>query len=189
MKNWIWAVCLLVGLSACATTKPAPIAPEMTFKHLAPLNLNVAVIDIVDESTTPPSGKNVAYNFPVSPKKALDIWVKDRLRASGASGVARVKVLEASALEEKLKTKSGVSGLFSNDLSEKYTSALNVVIELYDHNGASTGFASASASRYITVNEDLSLLEREKKWYEMVEQLMADFDGVMSDKLAPFVMP
>jgi len=178
-KLLLAAVCAL-GLTGCTQTAvPVQNLPEITFQHLVPISLNVAKIELVDQSKSALGGKHVEHLFPTSPKKAISNWVRDRLVATGTSGLARVTILDASAVEEKLTKKSGVKGFFTNDQSEKYTANTSVKLDLFDGDSNLKGYTSAKASRYVTLAEDASLLDREKTWFEMIEDLMADFDKTM----------
>jgi len=180
MKKWIVSLICVFGLSACMqSTVPVQNLPDITFKHLAPVQLNVAKIEIVDQSSAGMAGEHVEHLFPTSPKKAISNWVRDRLNANGTSGLARVTINDASALEEKLKKKTGIKGVFTNDQSERYTTNIDLRLDLFDDSSNLVGYSSAKASRYTTLAEDMSLLEREKAWFELVEKMMADFDEAM----------
>ena len=122
MKNWLIAFVALFVVTGCTQSSvPVQNLPEITFKHLKPIALDVAVIDVVDQSSDGMGGKHVEHLFPTAPKTAVHNWVRDRLVATGTSGSARVIINDASALEEKLKTTSGIKGVFTNDQSERYT--------------------------------------------------------------------
>jgi len=178
-KIIIGAFCC-VTLSGCMQSG-APIAqlPDLTFKHLQPIALDVRQIEIVDLSKTGMVGNHVEHLFPTSPKQAMNIWVRDRLSANGSTGLARLSINDASAIEERLVKKTGLSGIFTNDQSERYTTNIDVRLDIFDGENNSKGYALAKANRYITVPENLSLLEREKAWFEMVEKMMADLDKAL----------
>ena len=178
-KLFLGMVCC-VALSGCLQSGvPVQKLPDITFKHLAPIALNVAKIEIVDQSKFGMAGEHVEHLFPTSPKQAMNNWVRDRLIASGTAGLARLSINDASAIEEKLVKKTGLTGVFTNDQSERYTTNIDVRLDLYDAQNQSKGYATAKASRYITLAENLSLLEREQAWFEMVEKLMADLDKAL----------
>ena len=169
-----------VALSGCLQSGvPVQKLPEITFQHLAPIALNVADIEVVDHSKSGMAGEHVEHLFPTSPKQAMNNWVRDRLSPTGTSDLARMTINDASAIEEKLVKKTGITGMFTNDQSERYTTNLDVRLDLFDAQNQSKGYATAKASRFITLAEDLSLLEREKAWFEMVEKLMADLDKAL----------
>jgi hypothetical protein len=139
----------------------------------------VASIEVVDQAASSLAGEHVEHLFPTSPKTALKNWVRDRLSATGQSGLARIVIKDASAVEEKLAKKSGIKGVFTNDQSERYTVNVDTVLEIYDAGANLIAQTTAKSSRYVTVAEDASLLDREKAWFELVEKTMKDFDANM----------
>jgi len=58
-----------------------------------------------------------------------------------------------------------------------------------DANGIERGTATAAASRSITVREDISLNEREKTWFRIVDRLLADFNSEMEANLRQHLAP
>ncbi|NVK19753.1 MAG: hypothetical protein HWE30_13720 [Methylocystaceae bacterium] len=180
MRQLIAGFLVIVGLAACVqTAPPVQILPEITFVHLPQLKLDVAAIDVVNESKASSEGRDVSLQFPTSPAKAINNWVRDRLVPAGDQGVARVTILEATALETKLDKATGVKGLFTTDQSERYSVTANVRIDVLDRNGNVRAFSSAQTNRYTTVAEDISLLDRERAWFNLVEKLMTDFNAAM----------
>jgi len=184
MKRLIVRLLVVMGLGACAqSAPPVQTLPEITFVHHAPIALDVAVIDVIDQSKATAEGRNVAHQFPTSPKKAIKTWVRDRLVAAGSTGSAQVVILEGSAIETKLAKKTGVTGLFTNDQSERYTTQANVRIDIFDQNGNKIAYSAAQTNRNVSLAEDVSLLEREKAWFELVEKMMADFNTAMESNI------
>jgi hypothetical protein len=179
----------VIFLAACAQTPPQPVHPELTFSHLPPVSLSVSSINVVDQTQKKQLDKTesyVDYRFPTSPKKAIENWVRDRLVANGSSGTATVIIQDAFAIEQKLKTKTGIKGVFTNDQSERYVAGVEVRLEIRDPSSRLMSDASAKAGRSITVAEDATLYEREKQWVSIVENMMADFDKVMLENMSKF---
>lgn len=188
MKKWLLVVACCVGLTGCLqSTVPVQNLPEITFQHLPRIALDVASIEVVDQSKSGMAGKHVEHLFPTSPKTAINNWVRDRLNANGPAGVARFIINDASAIEEKLKKKSGITGMFTNDQSERYSVNTDVRLEIYDRNQNLTGYTEAKANRHTTLAEDASLLDREKVWFELVEKTMADLDKTMVSNMNKFL--
>jgi hypothetical protein len=92
-------------------------------------------------------------------------------------------VHEASVIEEKLKMKSGVTGTFTTQQSERYTARVEATLEVVDQAGQRRGFATANAVRSRTLREDASLNAREKMWFGLVEELMQEFDKEMTKNI------
>ncbi|WP_417820179.1 hypothetical protein [Terasakiella sp.] len=183
MKKWIFAFAGVLLISACTNTPPVQNLPEMTFKHLAPIPVQAAKLDVVNKSVTSVDGKEISHRLPTSPKQAMTQWAYDRLQPNGSGGRAVFTILEASAVENKLEKQTGLKGVFTTDQSERYDLTVDGRLDVYDAQGKNKGFATAKAHRYMTVSEDTSLLELEKKWYELLEKLMADFNQVMTENI------
>jgi len=184
MKNWVVVLFAVLVLSACAQNPP-PVQnlPDMTFQHLGTVKVPVADVDIINNNKVSRAGTEVSHRMTTSPLKAMKRWAQDRLEPTAQKGRAVFTILEASAVESKLKKEEGFSGIFSNDQSERYDLTVEARLDLYDGYGRDVGFATARAHRYVTVAEDTSLLELEKTWYNLLEKMMQDFDRAMMDNI------
>jgi len=181
--------CALVVLSlgACQATAPTPVYPELTFQHLKSLNLNVAKLENVNSFKPTLSAPNVDHLFPTSPADALGRWAEDRLHAVGTNGFARFTILEASVTETRLDMKKGVIGAFTKDQSERYDAVLEGKLEIFDDSGVSRGFASARATRSVTVREDSSVNQREQAWFTLTEELLRDMDAELEKNISLYL--
>lgn len=176
---------LALGLAACETPPPLQKLPELTFAHLGPLKLNVAKIDIVSKYRSPLKAPNVEHLFPTPPQKALRTWARDRLRAVGRSGTARLVIHKASAVETALEMKTGLKAAFTKQQSRRYDVIVDATLEISTPEGR--GSATAQASRFSTLREDATINDRNKMWFDLTENLMRDFNAEMEKKLAPFL--
>ncbi len=170
-------------LAACATNVAPTRYPEITFTHLAPIKLDVAEIVYSPRYQPPVSAPNVGHEFPTPPAAAVERWIKDRLVATGSSGHAKVTIRQASATENRLKIKKGLSGAFTTDQSWRYDAQVDVAIEAVDPNRKLKAVASTSARQSNTVAEDASLLDREDVWFALTEKLMRSFDGTFETQI------
>ena len=66
-------------------------------------------------------------------------------------------------------------GTFTKQQSERYDARVEAVVEIQD--GSRRGAANAASTRWTTVGEDVSLNERERIKFNLVESLMKDFDA------------
>ncbi|MDA0239358.1 MAG: hypothetical protein O3A84_04935 [Proteobacteria bacterium] len=187
---WLGAALLL---TACETVVVTPQYPEVTFRHLPPLRLNVVDIQIVNEAPADTRAPNIAHLFPTSPARALERWAEDRLQANGTSGTARFTIHEATAVESALKVDRGLGGLFKKEQSEWVDATVRATLVVLDARGTSQASATTRATRFITLREDASLEDRRKIWFELTEKLMADFNKEMERNIrrhvAPFLAP
>lgn len=170
-------------LAGCASPVQRPAYPQISFRHLEPIPIDVARVEVENRYVSPATAPNVEHRFPVSPAATALNWGRDRLRPVGASGVARLIVERASAVEVPLKRSSGLRGAFTNDQSERYDGVVTVALEILDGNGERRAIARATARRSQTVPEDISLNEREKAWFEMTEAMMATLNTALENQV------
>ena len=107
---------------------------------------------------------------------ALPSRERDRPRAGGSSGVARVIVSRASVVEVALQKSTGVKGLFTRDQSERYDAVIDMMVEVRDQAGKVRVTAESIAKRSESVSENISLSERQKVWFRMTEAMMVDLN-------------
>ena len=85
---------------------------------------------------------------------------------------------DARVTETELPRTPGVRSTFTNEQAQRYDGRMAAAIEIRQVRGNfRVGDAAASATRTRSVAENISLNDRERVWYEMVEQMMADING------------
>ena len=173
---------MLLMLTGCPGPQ-APQYPDITFTHLPPMEFNVAEIKVVTKYRPPMKAPNVDHIFPVPPLNAMERWVKDRLRATGAQGTLTVTILDASATETVLKISGGIKGAFTKEQSERYDAVVAMEITGVHPVGNKTASASARATRGTTVREDATVNDRNDTWYNMTKTLMTDFNLAMETEV------
>jgi hypothetical protein len=172
-----------IVVAGCAAEVQKPGFPQISFAHLQPISLNVARVEVENRYVSPAARPNVEHEFPVSPAAVAMNWGRDRLRAAGASGVARVVVRRASVVEVPLKRSEGVKGLFTRDQSERYDAVIDMMAEIRDEAGNVRVTVESTAKRSRTVSENISLIEREKVWFEMTEAMMSDLNMALENQM------
>ena len=187
MLRFLAILFVVAGLAGCATPAPTERFPEMTFRHLPPIQLLVS--DITIESTAPQSTEppNIGHLFPTSPETALRNWARDRLVASGSDGTARFTILRAEAVGRSLDTDKGFTGLFKKELSNRFEGYIAAVLTIYDRNGQRRAHVEVKAEHAVTVREDSTLADRHKIMYELVEKMMADFNTQTNANIAAYM--
>lgn len=176
-------IAAVLVLAGCATQVQRPGFPQISFAHLQPISLNVARIEVENRYVSPATRPNVEHEFPVSPAAVASNWGRDRLRAVGQTGTARVIVRRASVVEVPLKRSTGVKGAFTRDQSERYDAIIDMAVELRDANGDIRVTAESTAKRSRSVSENISLNDREKVWFEMTEAMMADLNTALENQI------
>lgn len=175
------AAALLI-LTGCAAEVPVQSFPQITFRHLQPLDLRV--VDIrVDEALPAPAAdaaNDVTAGLPASPARALSQWARDRLRLAGSTrATARFTILAARVLRKDLEVEGGLAAVFKKQVDRRFDGLVEAEIEILDERGIRRATARAKAERVITVREDDTIADRRQKLFEMTEKMMADFDREM----------
>ena len=176
---------ITILLSACAS--PDSHLPQLTFKHLPPIKLQVADIQITSLLPSDTQAPTVGYRFPLSPEQALTMWAQDRLRLGGKRGIARFTILQANATETKLKKDETLTGLFKQQASEKYDIAVKARLEIIDDGGVQRAQVTASAVWQQNIREDTSLSDRRRIWLELVEKVIGRFNGEIDRGIQRFM--
>lgn len=162
------------ALAACDTRPQRYEFPELTYVHLPPIRLDVAVVDVIDTYRAPGTAPNVEHLFPTPPAKAMARWASDRLVAAGTNGGAVFTILRADVVEVPLERTTGIKGVFTEDQSYRYDATLEIRLDAENTSGLRRGSINARAVRSQTVAEDITLNERERIWFEMTELLLRD---------------
>ncbi len=169
----------LVSLGACETTPPQATYPALTYGHLGAIGLDVREIQIVSKYVAPLNAPNVEHLAPVGLGDTMRRWARDRLKARGGTGRARVTINKASIIEVPLKVSGGFRGAFTTDQSERYDAGAEMIIEILDERGIQKAFVKGEAERQRTVPEGAPPARRERVWFELVEALMNDLNGAL----------
>ena len=170
-------------LASCETPPPKSQFPELSYSHLEKIRLDVAGIDIKRAYKPPGRKPHVEHQFPVVPVAAVERWVRDRLRAVGATRRAVVTIREASVIEVALPLTRGVRGAFTIDQSERYDGTIDIMVEIVEADGRQKAMARVRAKRSKTVPEGIPIHDREKMWFDLTEALMNDLNASIERQL------
>ena len=174
----ILAVALVATMAACSSEPPPPKFADIHFLALPPFKLNVSQIQVDSRFQPTFQEPNVEHEFPVPPQRALENWAHDRLLAVGPTTgyVARFTILDASVRESDLPKKEGLKAVFTTQQAERYDGHVSVQLQVINPQGVAERTATAEAAASRSVPEGITLNERDKVWYEMTRDLMADLD-------------
>lgn len=192
LPRMVVPITVLLGsltLAACTTPPPQSRFPEITFKHLPPIRLDVREVVVENKYQAPGIPPNVEHLFPARPAAAAMAWGRDRLVAVGTGRSLRYTVREASATEAALKTKKGLTGVLTVDQSERYDMRIVVDLQIIGDDGRTEGTANAQVERSVTVPEDSKLSEREKIWFKLVEDAMKELDVQLEKTIKSVFFP
>jgi hypothetical protein len=160
-------------LASCAPPPEAPSFPDIRFTNEPPFVLQASQVE-VRTRYQPGDAENA---FPVSPLRAIQNWARDRLRASGQGGPARFTIADATARIADVPVQGGISGTFTDQVSQKYDVAIDAALELLDTTGVVLRSARVTVTRSATVLQSASANERARVRYNLVRDMMTDFDN------------
>ena len=168
MKKIGFTFALLFLLAACSSDEPPRAklqAPPSTT-----INLDVLTVTVVDRSTPALADSPMAkYNFQPTIASSLHQWLQGHLKAAGTSGSAEVVITDASLGSQALPHKND---MFTREQASKYTAHASVDIVIHGHEGS--GQVSAEASRFETLPEKPTAIERQNAYTHVLNGLMHD---------------
>ncbi|NQW00781.1 MAG: hypothetical protein HQ483_13840 [Rhodospirillales bacterium] len=184
-----FAVSALLMAGACSTPVTTQTLPQMSFTHLGVLNFNVESIEIDNRYKASNNSSQIEARFPTPPATAIRTWAIDRFKPVGpaGSGTLRIVINQASVKETDLKLEKGFTATFTKQQSNQYDLIMDIALEIIDGSGKQVGFSAAKASRSITTGEDLSLNDRDKRWFEMTEKAMAELNAEMESNIRRYL--
>lgn len=145
------ALLLPWAVAACGGDGPARAMPPLRYDYLAPLRLNVAVVDVGD--APPPSPVEALSPAPAG--ATLRQMAQDRLAAGGAAGRAAFMINTAQVDQSS----RGLTGLMA------------VRLDILADDGARAGFAEVRVSRSAITDGDLR-----GALYDLTRQMMDDMN-------------
>jgi len=185
-KRMFLLLTVLTVTGGCTSEPPAPL-PEVTFNHLAPINLNVIEVDTRSNYRPPRTPPHVDHRFPIPPDEAMKRWAGHRLRSVGVAETGRFTILRASVVEERLRTDTGLLDPVKIEPAARYTVTLEGQLEIFDTSGRRIKGASARVSRTRSLKEGLTAEERDRAWIDLTRDAMRDFDASMSEAINKYL--
>lgn len=73
--------------------------------------------------------------------------------------------------------------MFRRDQSERYDAVIELKAEIRDEVGNSRVTVETKVSRSQTVAENISLIERDKIWFDMTEAMMSDLNAELEKQI------
>ncbi len=157
----------LTGLAACGTPGAVP-APPMATPPGPIFQLDVAQVRIV----APPSA---SADEPVDMVAMVTNWFRDRLRAVGSSGTAKVTIHSALIHEQTLRKVA--SGGTTFERYRQFQGRLAVQVDVTDPSRQRFGFAKGDAARDRTAPADIGEDQRRAIWYAMADDMLRDLNA------------
>lgn len=174
------AVLILAG---CAATPAPRLFADLRYDHLPPIRIDAVRVDVVEKYRSRSEAPNVETRFPLLPARVAAQWPRDRLRAVGGNNTIRATILRAAVVEVPLKQSGGIRGLVTNEQSERYDGEIELLLEIIGPGGRQLAAVSSRATRSRSVAENISLAQREKIWFTMLETMMNDLNASLERQI------
>lgn len=176
-------------LVACEAPKTYT-AQVLDFTKVAPIQVNVAEIRLVESYQSTNAAPFKEQEFPTPPAAGVKQWLKQRLKAVGTQGVLEMTIDDASVREVGLQTQSGFMGLITNDQEARYDATLHVTARLYDGtNAISAATGDVVVTRSKTIDEKATVEDRRRMFDGITHDLMQSFDQQMTARLSQYFAP
>lgn len=182
-------VAALLVLAGCNTPPPVAKFPDITYAHMAPIQLDVKRIEVVWAYSPPYAPPNVDHLFPTPPGKAAERWAHDRLKAVGKEGYARFIIRDASVVETNLRKTGGIAGALTTDQAFRYDGVIDVELQLQDDLGQRDGRVTARATMSQTAPEDATINQTEQIWFDMTEAMMKQINAQLETAILTHLQP
>ncbi len=173
------------ALASCADAPTMPQFPPLTYSALGRFTFEAERVEVALDYRPPLAPPNVEHLFIQPPVDVLRRWAGDRLAVSGrGERYLRFVIADAHVTETQLPRQSGVRATFTNEQAQRYDGRIEAALEVRQLRGNfRDGFATAAATRTRSVAENISLNDRERVWYEMVEQMMGDINAELDRQI------
>ncbi|NQV45132.1 MAG: hypothetical protein HQ501_09530 [Rhodospirillales bacterium] len=179
----IGVVATLMLIGACAQVPPPVALPDITFAHLSPFQLAVGNVEIESRFSSPMTAPHAEHKIPQSPEQVMRRWAEDRLQVSTGQTFARFIILDATVTEHALEIDGTLEAVFTNEQEMRYQAVAEATIEIRGAAGNFLGNATARATRTITIPENATLNERDRALFDLVDQLMQNFNTEMDESI------
>lgn len=173
----------ILMITGCASTPAPRLFGDLRYDHLAPIRIDAVRVDVVEKYRSRSEAPNVETRFPLLPATVAAQWPRDRLRAVGGNNTIRATILRAAVVEVPLKRSGGIRGLVTNEQSERYDGEIEMLLEIIGPGGRQLASVSSRATRSRSVAENISLAQREKIWFTMLEAMMNDLNASLERQI------
>jgi hypothetical protein len=177
---------VLLLLSACGDVNP-PSYPAPSFRHFQPIYFKASTIEVIEEYRQPMRAPNIEHLMPYAPADAMQIWVKQRMKASGGGKTMQVIIKDASVIEKKLPTKGGIAGLITVEQDKEYNARLEVEIRVYGDAALSEASVNVIATRMMTMSEAASVADRNSKFQQLLKDMMATTNAELEKNIHQYL--
>jgi hypothetical protein len=164
--------------AACAPTATATRPVDLSFAQMAPLELNVGAVQVVDQAAPGPKGARVL------PAQALETYAARRLKAAGGEGTLHFIIQQASLTSAESPPAGNWTDAFRLSSPMEYTVTMRVGLDL-DGRASQPNIRSAyTLERKKTLPAGTSLAGRDYELNTLIESMVHDIDQAVQTGLS-----
>lgn len=172
------------SLAGCSSTiEEGKPLPDLTFEHLAPLPVNVAVIEIVNRYTPGSDPRDQSSSFPTPPDVVLRRYAENRLQAAGAEGILKFVIEDASIHHSLVQPAGKFTGWLGINRKDLYEIFMKIRLYGITPDGQESTHAILNMKRSIAIPQGYTLAEKEEEKFKFLEVLMKDVDKAVTTAL------
>ncbi len=167
--------------------------PEITFEYMGKLPILVSKIDYKDYSdnsliSNAPEKKealvaNREYNLAKKIKDHMAEYVSSRFSANGDSGELRILLQELNVDKKFIESDSKLKRYLDIGKIEKIDVTMKIVLQHIDEWGRELKGAVLTIKRYGSFDASLSIAQREKEMFAILDNLMKDIDKAVVNSI------
>lgn len=175
IKNIMLVGVAAISLAACTSTPP-PRGPsaDVTFTRMAPVALNVAIVDVLVRE--PSANQPPIAPFQVTPAQALKSYAERRLQAAGGRGSLNFIIEQATVKVDNVAPDTKVEKAFAFNESQQYTVTMRIGLDLVDRGNLPTVRSAYTLERKITIPGHIGIGERDRQLNQFLVQMVEDMD-------------
>lgn len=182
----ILATLFVCVLSACASPPPAPV--KQVVDASPAINLDVLTVTVLDRTMPQPGTSPYnTNNFQPTLASAIRQWATQKLVAVGTTGEAIIVIRDATLNAETIPHPDS---WFTREQTSKYVGHASIEVGITRRN--QQGQVTAEASRFETLPEQPSSLERQNAYNKILngvmQELTANVRAGVNQHLAGFVL-
>lgn len=170
----------LVGLfmlAACASLPKLGAVPAISFADQPRLTVNVAKLE-VEDATGPNAPSQLLTAASLEPADIAQSWARQRIATTGATGVARLRILESSVVENTLPAPARVGGYGTSGQERTLVARLRAELVIDGPGDQKRALGEVTAERRI--RGALAAPELEAHNEALLNELARRFDNVMT---------
>lgn len=172
---------LLLACAACSFMNKSDnfVPAKITFDRYPVISVNAGKVEVVHNYEMPMTEPHVEHLFPVSIQTTIDNLVDSKILAMGQSNNRmRVLVDDLSVIREPLEMDKSIWGKFKKQPDEALKARVVLRFEMVDANDPDVilGHSTLVAKRNKTLMKGISVAERDRAYYELVNNLVDDIN-------------